>query len=187
MMETPRLVLRSFEDTDLDDLYRLRSDESVMHHFPRTNTREECRQALQLAMSFNDRYGYWFGPVIEKQTGKFTGFAGIAEVLFEVPFAPATEIGWSLLPEFWGRGYATEAARAWLDFAFTQAGKEEVVSFAVRGNHRSRAVMERLGMRRDPSRDFDHPSVPPDRPDLKRHVVHAISRQQWLALQEENS
>lgn len=179
MIETQRLVLRAFRPGDLEDLHRLRSDRQVMRFFPALNTLAECRQALEKAISLHARYGYWYGPVIEKSTGQFTGFAGIAEVLFDAPFVPATEIGWSLLPEFWGKGYATEAAGAWLDFAFDEAGREEVVSFAVEGNHPSRAVMERLGMHHDPARDFDHPSVPVERPDLVRHVLYAVTRRQW--------
>ena len=83
----------------------------------------------------------------------------------------ATEIGWRFAREAWGHGYATEAARAVLERAFSELGLPEVVSFTTVANVRSRAVMERLGMTRDPAEDFDHPSVEPGHP-LRRHVLY---------------
>lgn len=80
------------------------------------------------------------------------------------------EVGWRLARSAWGHGYATEAGRAALDFAFGPAALEEVVSFTSTGNARSRAVMERLGMSRDPTEDFDHPGIPVGDP-LRRHVL----------------
>ena len=90
------------------------------------------------------------------------------------------EIGWRLAPEFWGRGYASEAARAWLDRGFRDMGLDEIVSFAVRDNLRSVAVMQRIGMVADPGRDFDHPGVPDELPQLKPHVFYALKRSAWL-------
>ena len=99
------------------------------------------------------------------------------------PLVPAgtIEIGWRLAPEFWGFGYVTEAAEALLDFGFETLGREEIISFAVWNNRRSTAVMERLGMRRDPAADFDHPRVPDTHPELKRHVLYRLSREDWRA------
>ena len=100
-----------------------------------------------------------------------------------MPFlSPGTiEIGWRLTPEFWGKGYVTEAARAWLAFGFETLGVDEIVSFAVWNNNRSTAVMERIGMTADPSRDFDHPGIPDSHPHLKQHVFYALSRREWSA------
>ena len=91
------------------------------------------------------------------------------------------EIGWRLAPEFWGQGYVTEAAEAWLAYGFETLDLDEIVSFAVAENHRSIAVMKRLGMRADPEADFDHPTVPESHPHLKRHVLYRLSRADWQA------
>jgi len=90
---------------------------------------------------------------------------------FEAHFTPAVEVGWRLARGAWGNGYATEAGRAVLDFGFERAGLEEIVSFTSVANQRSRAVMERLGMARDPHDDFDHPDIPDSDP-LCRHVLY---------------
>jgi RimJ/RimL family protein N-acetyltransferase len=104
----------------------------------------------------------------------FAGFVGLAVPGFEAHFTPCVEIGWRLAAEHWGRGYAPEAARATLDFAFGEAGLEEVVSFAVPENVRSRRVMEQIGMTRRPADDFDHPNAPDG---LRRHVLYRICRE----------
>jgi RimJ/RimL family protein N-acetyltransferase len=91
------------------------------------------------------------------------------------------EIGWRLAPEFWGMGYATEAAKAWLAFGFQTLALGEIVSFAVADNRRSTAVMERIGMARDASADFDHPAIGEDYAHLRRHVVYRLARTDWQA------
>jgi RimJ/RimL family protein N-acetyltransferase len=89
------------------------------------------------------------------------------------------EIGWRLAPEFWGKGYVTEAAEAWLAYGFETLGLDEIVSFAVANNRRSTAVMERLGMSADPSADFDHPGIPHSHQALKWHVFYRLSSDDW--------
>jgi RimJ/RimL family protein N-acetyltransferase len=95
---------------------------------------------------------------------------------FRAPFTPAVEIGWRLSRDAWGNGYATEAARAALDFGFG-SGLEEIVSMTSTTNLRSQAVMQRLGMHRDPADDFDHPNVPVGSP-LRRHVLYRLRREE---------
>jgi RimJ/RimL family protein N-acetyltransferase len=106
--------------------------------------------------------------------------SGLSPVLFDAPFTPAAEIEWRLVPEAWGRGYATESAGAALKFGFESRGLAEIVSFTVPANARSRAVMERLGMTRDRGDDFDHPRLPPGH-RLRRHVLYRLSREGWAA------
>jgi len=118
-------------------------------------------------------FGLW---AVELADGKpFIGFVGLAVPAFEAHFTPAVEVGWRLAAEHWSRGYATEAARAALDYGFTTAGLDEIVSFTVPANSRSRAVMERLGMTHDPADDFDHPRIEPGHP-LRRHVLYRKRR-----------
>ena len=102
------------------------------------------------------------------------GFVGLAPVDFDVFFAPAVEVGWRLARAFWGRGLATEAAGVALAFGFQEHRLPEIVSFTTEKNRRSRAVMERLGMRRDPAEDFDHPLLAEDDP-LRRHVLYRLN------------
>lgn len=129
-----------------------------------------------------DGYGWTAAEIAA--TGECIGFVGLHDTEVE-PMLPAgtMEIGWRLAPEFWGFGYVTEAARAWLDFAFEQLGHDEIVSFAVWNNFRSTAVMERLGMQRDPAGDFDHPEIPDTHPELKRFTLYRLTREDWQAHQ----
>jgi RimJ/RimL family protein N-acetyltransferase len=117
-------------------------------------------------------YGLWAVQPLDGPA--FIGYVGLADVGFPAPFVPAVEIGWRLDRTAWGHGFATEAARAAPAFAFTELGLPEVVSFTATDNLRSRAVMERLGMTRDPGDDFDHPRLPADHP-LRRHVLYRLS------------
>lgn len=103
----------------------------------------------------------------------FAGFVGLSVPNFQAPFTPCVEIGWRLAADYWGRGYATEGARAALEFGFETLKLEEIVSFTVPGNVRSRRVMERIGMAYDPADDFDHPSWRlPSGP--ARHVLYRV-------------
>jgi RimJ/RimL family protein N-acetyltransferase len=98
--------------------------------------------------------------------------AGLARCDQGGRLASCVEIGWRLASAHWGRGYATEAGHVWLDHGFSALGLEEIVAFTDTGHRRSRAVMDQLGMTRDPARDFAHPGVPPDHP-LSAHVLNA--------------
>ena len=116
-------------------------------------------------------FGLWAVEVPD--VAPFIGFVGLSTARFKAPFTPCVEIGWRVAFEHWGRGYATEAARLALGYGFGTLALSEVVSFTSATNHRSRAVMERLGMRRDPAEDFDYPGFPEDHP-LQRHVLYRI-------------
>ena len=109
----------------------------------------------------------------------FIGYVGLWAADY-VTGAPMVEVGWRLARAHWGRGYATEAAREALRFGFDEVGLDEIVSFTVPQNHRSLGVMERIGLIRDPTADFDHPRVDPVAyPDLVRHVFYRLSREAW--------
>jgi RimJ/RimL family protein N-acetyltransferase len=104
----------------------------------------------------------------------FLGFVGLNFVDVDFPFGPTVEVGWRLARSPWGEGYATEAGRASVDLGFTSLGLDEIVSFTVPTNVRSRAVMERLGMTPDPWHDFDHPRIATGHP-LRRHVLYRLN------------
>jgi RimJ/RimL family protein N-acetyltransferase len=177
-LRTERLWLRGWSAADLEPFARLNADPLVMEHFPALVAREQSDAlVVRIEAHFAERgYGLWAVEV--PGVAAFIGFVGLATPRFEARFTPCVEVGWRLAAEYWGRGYATEAARAALDFGFARAKLEEIVSFAVPANVRSRAVMERLGMTRDPKDDFDHPSFSAGH-RLRRHVLYRIRREHW--------
>jgi RimJ/RimL family protein N-acetyltransferase len=179
-IRTARVVLRNWEERDRDLFHRINSDDRVMEFFPFRRDRATADAMMDKWRGWIAEHGYGFAAVEIASSGECIGFVGLFDTE-DLPGLPegTVEIGWRLAPEFWGNGYVTEAARAWLAFAFETLGKSEIVSFAVSVNRRSTAVMERLGMRRDPANDFDHPHVPDSRPDLKRHVLYRLSYQDW--------
>lgn len=179
-LETPRLVVRNWEDRDRDLFFRINSDEEVMRFFPFRRSRAEADAFLDTLRAGNEERGYGFAALEAKESGAAIGFAGL-HPSGPIPPRPtgATEIGWRLAPEFQGKGYATEAGEAWLGFGFEALGLDEIVSFAVHDNHASIAVMRRLGMRHAPEGDFDHAQVPDTHPALKRHVFHTLGRDDW--------
>jgi RimJ/RimL family protein N-acetyltransferase len=123
-------------------------------------------------------FGLWAVQVSGR--ADFIGFVGLTVPSFEAHFTPCVEMGWRLAREHWGHGYATEAARAALDFGFRHLGLAEIVSFTVPANQRSRAVMERIGMTRSAADDFEHPALPEGHP-LRRHVLYRALRPHEMA------
>ena len=179
-LETERLIIRNWLEQDRELFYRINSDDRVMEFFPFRRDRAAANELLDILRRKITENGYGFTAIALRETNQAIGFCGLADISPEDGF-PGTgvEIGWRLASEFWGKGYASEAARKLLEFAFDELDKPEVVSFAVHTNHRSFAVMKRIGMKRDPSRDFDHKKVPETHPDLKRHLVYALTRNQF--------
>lgn len=149
-----------------------------MAHFPSTLTRAESDAMVhRIADHFReDGFGLW--AVEAPGIAPFLGFVGLAIPRFEAHFTPCVEIGWRIAPDFWGQGYASEAARATLAFAFETLRLPEIVALTVPANTRSIRVMEAIGMRRDPADDFDHPSLPEGH-RLRRHILHRLSREAW--------
>jgi RimJ/RimL family protein N-acetyltransferase len=146
-----------------------------MEYFPAVLSREQSDALAAAIEAHFDEHGFGLWAVEIPTIARFAGFVGLAERRFEAPFTPCVEIGWRLAAAHWGRGYATEAARAVLAFGFQTLGLDEIVSFTVPGNRRSRRVMERIGMVRDPADDFDHPAMPEGHP-LRRHVLYRMAR-----------
>jgi RimJ/RimL family protein N-acetyltransferase len=181
LIRTQRLVLRDWRDEDLEPFAALNAHPEVMRHFPAPLTRAQSDAlAARIRAELAERgYGMW--AVESPGEAPFLGFVGLASPGFDAPFTPCIEVGWRLAWRFWGKGYASEAARGVLDRAFGELGMGEVVSFTTAGNLASRRVMEKLGMRRDPREDFDHPSLPAGHP-LRPHVLYRIRRELWHPL-----
>jgi ribosomal-protein-alanine N-acetyltransferase len=146
-----------------------------MEFFPATlSPAESDAFAARIRAELGERgFGLWAVEVPGEAA--FIGFTGLAVPRFAAHFTPCVEIGWRIAKEFWGRGYAPEAAGKALDHGFAAVGLDEIVSFTSVGNLRSRRVMEKLRMTHDPAEDFDHPSLAPGSP-LRRHVLYRIRR-----------
>ena len=179
-LSTSRLLLRQWRESDLEPFASLNADPQVMEFMPARLSRVESDVLARGAEAEIARQGFGFWAAELRESGEFIGFVGLRAVTFEAHFTPCVEIGWRLARASWGRGLATEAARGCLRFAFDTLAFPEVVSFTVPANRRSRAVMERLGMRRAPSDDFEHPRLPEGHP-LRPHVLYRLGRASWEA------
>ncbi len=177
-LRTERLLLRRWRDSDRAPFARLNGDPVVMEHFPSRLTAAESdvlADLLDLGLARRE-YGLWAVEVIGG--APFIGFVGLSSPTWEAAFTPCVEVGWRLDRPHWGRGYASEAAREVLRYAFETLGLDEVVSFTTLANSRSLAVMERIGMTRDPAMDFDHPSIERGHPQ-RRHLLCRLTRHDW--------
>lgn len=166
MIETERLRLRRWEARDLAPFAALNADVWT----PPLSAAESDALVERLEARWGED-GFAFAAAERLGDGDFVGMAGLQRFAGAGPLGPCVEIGWRLARQHWGRGYATEAGRAWLDHGFGTLGLGEIVAFTEAGNAASLAVMRRLGMRRDPSRDFVHPEAP----ELGPLLVHAAA------------
>jgi ribosomal-protein-alanine N-acetyltransferase len=174
-VRTDRLLLRPWREDDLAPFAALNADPAVMEHFAKPLERAESDAFVARIQAHFAREGFGFWAVEAPGIAPLVGMVGLARPAFEAHFTPCVEIGWRLARDYWGRGYATEAARAALGYGFEQLDLDEIVAFTATGNARSRAVMERIGMTRSAEDDFDHPALPEGH-RLRRHVLYRIRR-----------
>ncbi len=179
-LKTPRLLLRPWQPSDRDALWRMQSNPRTMEFLMPVADRTASDAVADRAEAHFACHGFGLWVVEVPGIAEFVGYCGLVHVPYTEHFTPAVEIGWRFDPAFWGQGYATEAARAALDFGFEKLGLDEIVAITVPANLRSRAVMERLGMARDDGGDFDLPSTPPGHP-LGRQVLYRLRRSQARA------
>jgi ribosomal-protein-alanine N-acetyltransferase len=172
-LTTGRLLLRPWRDDDRAPFAALNADPRVMEFFPAVLARVESDRLVARIRLHLETHGFGLWAVEVPGVAPFIGFVGLMTVPPALPFAPAVEVGWRLAREHWGRGYATEAARAAVEFGFGVLGLAEIVSFTAQRNLPSRAVMERLGMVRSAAEDFDHPAIPAGHA-LRRHVLYRL-------------
>lgn len=171
VVATARLVLRPFEDGDQAPFFALNTHPLVAESLGSSPTRAESDETLDFIIEEMRSEGWGIWAVEIAGGARFAGAVGLHRVTAPLPFVPAVEVEWRLHPDHWSHGYATEAADAALRFGFEEAGLKEIVAFTTTLNTRSQAVMERIGMVRDPAGDFDHPRVPEGSP-LRRHVLY---------------
>jgi RimJ/RimL family protein N-acetyltransferase len=171
MIETSRLILRPWRDSDLLPFAALNADPIVMRFLRGVLTRDESDAYVQRAQRHMAEHGFCKWAVEAPGVAPFIGAVGLSNVRFEASFTPAVEVAWRLDRRFWGQGYATEAARAAMADGFTRLGLQEIVAITTLGNIASQRVMERLGMAR--SIEFDHPLLAEGSP-LRRHILYRL-------------
>ena len=176
-----RLCLRQWRDEDREAFAAMNSDARVMKFFRSRLSRAESDAMVDDIQKHFSEHGFGLWAIEVPGVARFIGFAGLAVPRFSAHFTPCVEVGWRLAFEHWGQGYATEAARLVLGYGFGAAALPEVVSFTSATNHRSRAVMERLGMRRDPADDFDYPTLPEGHP-LRPHVLYRLGSGSYFGM-----
>lgn len=172
---TPRLVLRTWLPADAAALHAMDQDPRVIEHLPGPMSMQQVGDFMASQHALFERTGSCYLAATLAEDGALIGFVGLKRHEGGLPFAPCTDIGWRLGARYWGRGYAREAAQACLRDGFERLGLDEIVSFTVPQNLRSRRLMESLGMRRDEAGDFAHPAVPAGH-RLSRHVLYRLLR-----------
>ncbi|HBV75745.1 MULTISPECIES: GNAT family N-acetyltransferase [Vibrio] len=173
-INTPRLLLRQWNESDLAPFIQMGQDPDVMRFFPSVLTQDESEALMKKIMALIDENGWGFWAVEIKETKEFIGFVGLNAVENDLPCTPFIEIGWRINKPFWGQGFAPEAAKAALEYAFTELNQKSVYAFTAKQNSPSRRVMSKIGMV-NTRNDFDHPKLP-DGHILQRHCLYCIGR-----------
>lgn len=175
VIETERLILRTWQDSDAEPYFQINQDPRVIEFLMGPMSMEKVHAFIKGANDHHEKLGYTLWAAELKATGALIGFVGLNFLDWDTPFTPAIEIGWRLGSQFWGCGYATEAAKACLDYGFNKCDLTEIIALTVPDNKRSIHVMEKLGMKRDLESDFTHPKVPPDH-RLSHHILYRFAK-----------
>ncbi len=175
IIETQRLILRTWQSKDLMKYFRINQDPKVLEFLGDPPSLEKIKTFIGSANKQFDAIGYSLWATEEKSSGKLIGSIGLNHLKWNPPFKPNIEISWKISSEFWGKGYATEGATAVLKYGFEKCKLQEVVSFTNPQNIRSIRVMEKIGMKRDPSGDFYRSELPKDHP-LSFHILFRIKK-----------
>lgn len=175
MIETERLVLRPFTEADREPLAQVHADSRVTDWLGGPMDRAKTDALIDRVGDHIERHGFGFWAAERRADRRLIGMIGLIVLSDDLPMAPGVEIGWRLAADTHGQGLATEGAAAALAWGFANLDVPEIVAFTAETNVASQAVMRKIGMTADPSRDFDHPRLAPDHP-LRRHVLYAKAR-----------
>lgn len=174
IVETERLELRLWQESDLDNMIRLCGNEEVMKFFPSTLNSEKSKELLDIFIRHQNDHGFVYFATELKENQAFIGFIGIKWQTYKSHFTPCIDIGWRLMPETWGKGYATEGAKACLDYAFNKLEDiEKIYAVCPILNKGSEKVMQRIGMSKVD--EFPHPSLA-DHSPLKQCALYLIEK-----------
>ena len=179
-LETSRILLRPWKDDDYAPYAAMNLNHDVTRYFGRTlNSKESDKQADYFRVDLESR-GWGFWALERKIDGAFMGYTGLMETKSDLPIPPCVETGWRLGREYWGKGYATEAAAVSLEFGFGELNLPAVFAYAALGNVLSRAVMERLGMELTPI-TFEHPRLPENHTH-RLHCLYRLDQKNWSGM-----
>ena len=173
LLVTDRLILRSWGEADRSRFATMNADPEVMHHFPATLSPRESDETMdRIVDGWTRGFGQW--AVERRDNDEFIGFVGFSQPRWEAHFTPCVEIGWRLARNSWNQGFATEGARAAIEWGSqnVEFPQNELVSFTTANNLASRRVMEKLGMTHSDEDDFDHPLLPDW--EGRRHVLYRL-------------
>ena len=174
-IETERLVLREWREDDAEALYPFGQDARTMAFLGPLASREKTQQLVAGQMLNQSLFGYCFWPIERRSDGALLGMCGLQSAPAKTPLEECIEIGWRLASTHWGQGYALEAAQAALEWGWANLDHDTIWSMTVPANAASWGLMIRLGMKREPARDFDHRALGADDP-LRAHIVYSIER-----------
>ncbi len=171
MIQTERLILRRWREQDRAPFVALHQDPEVAYWLGGPKFLSGIGEAIDRYNAQIDSEGFGKFAVERREDGALLGAVGVSPVFASLPIE-GFEVGWRLARSAWGHGYASEASRAAITAAFGR-GLEEIISFTTADNLRSQAVMARIGMARNPDRDWDHPALEEGHP-LRRHLVWSL-------------
>ena len=175
MIETDRLILREWRDSDAEAMYEIGQDPRVMAFLGPLMNRNEARDLVAGQILNQSLFGHCFWPIERRSDGMLIGFCGLNPAPRATGLDDEIEIGWRLAHHAWGRGYAREAAVASIDWAWAALDVPRIVAMTVAANTASWRLMQRLGMTRRFDLDFEHPAIAVDDP-LRPHIVYEIAR-----------
>lgn len=178
--ESERLIIRDWSESDLPSFRQINIDPEVMEFFPKPLSEEDTDESYRRILAEFHECGWGLYAVQSKEAGEFVGFIGFHRAAFQAEFTPCVEIGWRLKRSAWGKGYATEGAKACLAYAFKNRLFDKVYSFTAKINRRSENVMKKIGMEK--LGEFPHPNVPVDSP-LRDHVLYMVDAESWKQTQ----
>lgn len=156
-IQTERLGLRNWTEEDIEPMIEISASPIVMRHFPSTASPEQTRAFVRRMKAQFNEHSYCYFAVELLESLEFIGFIGLAYQTYEAPFTPCTDIGWRLHPGYWNKGYATEGAKACLEYGFNQMKLNEIYSVCTHTNTPSEHVMQKIGMEKQYS--FIHPAL----------------------------
>lgn len=183
ILETERLILRTWTPEDIDKQAAMNIDPRVMEYFPSTQDHQTAVNFVEYSNNLFNKYGFCLYAAELKETGELIGFIGLNIPNFEIPNfkaiqKPVVEIGWRLGFDHWGKGYATEGAKAVLQHGFSDLNLKEIISFTAVKNMRSRNVMEKLGLTHNEADDYDCTKIPTDS-HVKRQVLYRLTQKNY--------
>jgi len=187
ILETERLILRTWSRYDIDKLVAMNSDPRVMEYFPDIQDLETTIKFIEYSTNLFNKYGFCLYAAELKDSHELVGFIGLNIPDFEIPNflpiqKPVVEIAWRLAFDHWGKGYATEGAQAILHHGFIDLNLKEIISFTAVKNIRSRNVMEKLGLTHNEADDYDCTKIPINS-HVKKQVLYRLSQEDYLKKQ----